>query len=272
MSDLPGAYGLRFSGAVGDLLVAAPANWPQVTLSQQVGDSERSEETFGEECAELNLVDGWASLRRSPAAATFFFRRSMSEGEIAHPYLTRVAAAHTYWLRRESFHAGAFVANGKAWALAADRDGGKSSALAGLARAGHRVMVDDLVVVESGKVFAGPRSIDLREGASTYLGMGKPMGIHGGRTRFRHRLDEAPAEIELAGWIFLAWGDSVEVVTLSPFERLQRLMDHRMVKGPDLLEPARLLSLAALPGFELRRPQSFDQFDDTLGAIVDIVS
>jgi hypothetical protein len=196
----------------------------------------------------------------------------MSEAEIAHPYLTRVAAAHTYWLGRESFHAGAFVTNGKAWAVAADRGGGKSSTLAGLARAGYEVVVDDLVVSEAGKTFAGPRSIDLREGASTYLGLGESMGLHGGRARFRHRLDAVPAEIELGGWIFLKWGDSVEAVVLSPFDRLQRLMDHRMIKGPAQLEPSGVLSLAALPGFELQRPKSFDRFDDSLEAIFRIIA
>lgn len=272
MSELPGAYGLRFSGVVGDLLVTAPSDWPQIALSQEIGDVERGDEAIGEDHAELSLVDGWASLVRAPAQAAFTFRRVMSEGEIAHPYLTRVAAAYTYWLRRESFHAGAFVANGKAWAVAADRDGGKSSTLAGLARAGHLVMVDDLVVVESGKVLAGPRSIDLREGASEYLSMGDSMGIHGGRARFRHRLEAVPPEVELAGWIFLAWGEEVEVVTLSPFERLKRLMDQRMIKGTDQLEPAGLLGLAALPGMELRRPRSFDRFDDALAAISGVVS
>jgi len=272
MGDLPGAYGLRYSGSVGDLLVDAPPHWPLLRLSQQIGDVKRGEEDFGEEYAELSLVDGWASLRRDPASAAFTFLRHMSEGEMAHPYLTRVAAAHTYWLGRESFHAGAFVVNGRAWAIAADREGGKSSTLAGLARTGHPIVVDDLVVSVAGKIQAGPRSIDLREGASTYLGLGEPMGIHGGRPRFRHRLDDVPAEIELAGWIFLAWGNSVEAVQLTPFDRLRRLMDHRMIKGPAQLEPSGVLNLAALPGFDLRRPRSFDRFDDSLEAIAGIVA
>ncbi len=270
--SLPGAYGIRYDGAVGDLLIEAPPHWPEMRLTQEVGEVERGEEAFAEDHAELTLVDGWATLRRQPATATFTFRRVMSESELAHPYLTRVAAAHTYWLRRESFHAGAFVANGKAWAVAAERDGGKSSTLAGLSRLGLPIVVDDLVVTESGRTFAGPRSIDLREGAATYLRLGEPMGIHGGRARFRHVLDDIQPEVELGGWIFLSWGDEVEVVPLSPFDRLQRLMDHRMVKGPAQLEPSGVLSLAALPGFEFRRPKSFDRFDDAIEAIVEIAS
>ena len=89
MSDLPGAYGLRFSGAVGDLLVASPPTWPLLSLSQVIGEVERGDEVFGEEYAELRLVDGWASLRREPAAATFTFRRQMSEAEIALSNSTR---------------------------------------------------------------------------------------------------------------------------------------------------------------------------------------
>ena len=272
MGDLPGAYGWRFSGVVGDLLGVGPPHWPILGLSQEIGEVERGKDDLGQDRAELRLVDGWASLRRDPATATFTFRRRMSEEEIAHPYLTRVAAAHNYWLGRESFHAGAFVANGKAWAVAADREGGKSSTLAGLARAGYPIIVDDLVVSVAGQALAGPRSIDLREGAWTYLQLGESMGIHGGRPRFRHRLDDVPAETELGGWIFLAWGHSVEAVPLSPFDRLQRLMDHRMVRGPAQLEPASFLRLAALPGFQVQRPHSFDRFEESLEAITAIVS
>ena len=270
--SLPGAYGLKLTGIGGDLLVDAPEHWPLLELSQDIGEVERGDEDFGEDRAELTLVDGWASLQHDPAAVHFTFRRAMSEGELAHPYFTRVAAAYTYWLGRESFHAGAFVANGKAWAIAADREGGKSSTLAGLAQRGYPILVDDLVVSEAGMTFAGPRSIDLREGASTFLGLGEPMGVHGGRARFRHRLNGVPAEVELGGWMFLAWGDAVEAVPLSPFDRLQHLMDHRMVKGPAQLEPSGVLRLAALPGFELRRPRSFDRFDDSLAAIAEIVA
>jgi len=253
--------------------VEAPASWPIFTLSQEIGAVEPGEAILDEDRAEFSLVDGWASLRRSPAQATLTFPRKLGEGEMAHPYLTKVAAVHTYWLGWESFHAGAFLVGDRAWAVAALRGGGKTSTLAGLSRAGYKVMVDDLVVVESGKVFAGPRSLDLRGGASSYLGMGESAGFHYGRDRFRHRLlGDVPAEVELAGWIFLAWGESLEVVALSPLERLQHLIEHRMIKGPAELEPTGLLGLAALPGFLLTRIQSFNQFDDTLRAIAGIVS
>ena len=263
-----GAYGLRFSGPVGDLLIEAPESWPLVSISQRVGSVNGRTEEFAEEEAELALVDGWASLVRRPAVVDFTFQRMMTEGEIAHPFLTRAAAAHTYWLRRESFHAGAFVANGKAWAVAADREGGKSSTLAGLALAGLPIVVDDLVAAGETAMFAGPRSIDLREGAARFLDAGESMGLHGGRTRFRLRLGPVPPEIEVGGWIFLEWGDTVETVPLEPFERLQHLMAHRMVKGPAQLDPRGLLGLAALPGYVLRRPKSLGAFEDSLAALL----
>ena len=270
MSALPGAYGLRYEGEVGDLLLPAPDHWPVLSIAQHVGEVPQREEEFGEDHAELALVDGWASLRRQPAGASFTFARPMTQGEVAHPYLTRVAAAHTYWQRRESFHAGAFLTNGNAWAVAAEREGGKSSTLAGLAVAGHPILVDDLVVTEGDRTFAGPRSIDLREGAAQFLDIGEPMGIHGGRARYRHRVDAVPAELPIKGWFFLEWGEEVEVVTLSPFERLQHLMAHRMVKGPAQLEPVGLLSLAALPCYILRRPRSFDAFGESLAALLEV--
>ena len=272
MTPLPGAYGMRFAGAVGDLLIPAPDHWPDLSLTQEVGEYERGEEEFGEDHAELSLVDGWATLRRRPASVDFTFSRPMSEGELAHPYLTRAAAAHTYWLGRESFHAGAFVLNGKAWAVAAEREGGKSSTLAGLATRGVPILVDDLVVAEAGMTFAGPRSIDLRQGAAEFLELGEPMGTHGGRARFRHVLGEVPAEAEIGGWIFLSWGDEVEAVPLSPFDRLQRLMDHRMVKGRAELEPSGVLGLASLPGYDFRRPKSFDSFESSIEALLELAA
>lgn len=270
MTARDGAYGLRFSGPVGDLLIEAPEAWPMVSISQRVGDVNGRSEEFAEDEAELALVDGWASLVRQPATVNFTFQRAMTEGEIAHPFLTRAAAAHTYWLRRESFHAGAFLANGKAWAVAADREGGKSSTLAGLALAGLPVLVDDLVVTRDTTMFAGPRSIDLREGAAGFLEAGESMGIHGGRARFRLRLDPVPAEIEVGGWVFLEWSDTVEAVVLEPFDRLQHLMGHRMVKGPAQLPPEGLLGLAALPGYVLKRPKSFAAFEESLAALLSV--
>lgn len=272
MTALPGAYGLRYRGDVGDLLVAAPGHWPIVSVNQTVGELVRSTEEFAEDYAELALVDGWASLTREPARAEFTFAREMTEGELAHPYLTRVAAAHTYWLRRESFHAGAFLVDGQAWAIAADREGGKSSTLAGLAVAGYPIVVDDLVVTEGSMTFAGPRSIDLREGAARFLDAGKPMGIHGGRARFRLSVGTVPSELRIHGWIFLNWGEEIEVRPLTPFERLQHLMQHRMVRGPAQLEPSNVLRLASLPCFVLTRPRSFDAFGESLAALTEAVS
>ncbi len=65
------------------------------------------------------------------------------------------------------------------------REAGTSSLLGHLAAKGVGIVVDDAVVDdEDGFVLAGPRCVDLHEGAADWLGQGKDIGMVGARRRW----------------------------------------------------------------------------------------
>ena len=63
-------------------------------------------------------------------------------------------------------------------------------------------------------------------------------------------------ELPLRGWIFLRWGDRVECARVPGAERLRRLGANRGARLP-VADPPYLIELAALPGWELHRPQGW---------------
>ena len=89
-----GAYGLRLENVerARPLLVPAPSTWPRQNGGEIVLDRGREK-------------------------ATFVVPRRLRTAELVHPLLAPVAAVMAYWLGRESFHASAFVADGRVWAL-----------------------------------------------------------------------------------------------------------------------------------------------------------
>jgi hypothetical protein len=193
-------------------------------------------------------------LERQPARAHFRVPFELGDEELVHPYLAPAAAVFAHWQGYECFHAGALAVGGSAWGVLGDRESGKSTLLAWLALRGHLVFSDDMLVTDGRMAFAGPRSIDLREGAARLLGTGKPLGVVGARERWRITLGPVACQLPLAGWIFLSWGDDVALTRLSAGEKLLRLGAQRAVRlTPD--DPARLLRLSSLPGWQLSRPR-----------------
>ena len=87
------------------------------------------------------------------------------------------------------------------------------------------------------------------------------LGIVGARERWRLELGEVPPGCRFRGWIFLAWGDDVAVERCPPSQRLPRLTEHLGLRVPPL-SPQRFLELAALPGWEFRRPHGWDRFEE----------
>jgi hypothetical protein len=197
--------------------------------------------------------------------------RRLRAAELVLPLLAPVAAVMSYWLGRECFHAGAFVARGSAWGIIGERGSGKSTTVAELALAGVPVVGDDLLVVRDWTVYAGTRAVDLRRDAAARLGVGESLGVVGARGRWRLALTATKAELALAGWIFLAWGDQVEATPLPGAERLVRLHAGRGINLPPR-DPARLLELASLPGWELRRPKALRSADDAPHRLLDTVA
>ena len=128
-----------------------------------------------------------------------------------HPDLGFIAAVVNRWAGREVFHAGAFLAENGAWGVLGTREAGKSSLLGQLAAKGVPVFADDALVVEDRTAFAGPRCIDLREGAADWLQQGTDIGMVGNRRRWRVRLPAVPATAPLAGWIVPEWAEHIEL-------------------------------------------------------------
>jgi hypothetical protein len=210
-------------------------------------------------------------LDRNRGRATYVVPRRLRAAEIVHPFLAPVAAVMAYWLGRESFHAGAFVAGGTAWGVIGDRGSGKSTTMAELALAGVPVLGDDLLVVGGRTAFVGPRAVDLRADAARRLGVGENVGVVGARERWRLQLPGADPETPLGGWIFLGWGDRVEVAPASASERVIRLHAGRGINLPPR-DPDAMLELASLPAWELRRPKAWRSAGDALERLLDAVA
>ena len=195
----------------------------------------------------------------------------MRDGDLLHPYLAPVAALGARWLGRESFHAGAVIVDGGAWALLGDKGAGKSSTLAHLALSGHTGLSDDVLVVRDGSAFVGPRCIDLRAEPARRLGAGVPLGVVGMRERFRLELGPAPSAVPLRGLVTLGWGDELAVELLQGSKRLLTLIPHRAL----LLEsnaPADLLELSSLPFVEVRRPHGWRSLEETTERLLDALA
>ncbi len=188
-----------------------------------------------------------------------------------HPYLAPVAAVIARWMGRESVHAGAFAAGGPALAVVGTREAGKSSTLAELARAGAAVLCDDMLVLDGGDVLAGPRTVDLRPDAAGALGIGEPIGLTGARERWRLPLGVVPGRTGLAGWVFLGWGEAGAPRALGAPERLARLAPQRALRLPPVGDDG-LLSLAALPAWEVSRPRGLASLPETVGRLLDLAT
>lgn len=261
---LVGAYGLALDGAEAArrFLLPASPEWPRFRIENRIDRLERVSDRLDEDRAEIALLSGGVLfLDRAGARAEFVTREPLSPDELVHPGLAPVAAVTAYWLGRQSFHAGAFALGRDVWALLADREGGKSTTLAWLAARGHPIVCDDMLVLDGDAAFSGPRILDLRSESAQRLGVGEHRGRVGARERWRTELDAVPAGTRFRGWIFLSWGDDVAVERVRATEVLPRLVPHLGLRVPPA-RPERLLELAALPGFEFRRPRGWSRFDE----------
>jgi hypothetical protein len=254
-----GAYGLRLTGIAQArrFLVPAKPGWPALRLQRRRRLApDRSHDTVSETRADLRLqTGGEITIDRARAIAVFTTPKPLHSAALVHPFLAPVAAVMAHWLGRESFHAGAFVHADGAWAVIGEREAGKSTLLARLALGGIPILSDDMLVLENSIPLAGPRAIDLRPSAAKELGVGDPMGIVGARERWRLRLGPVP-EAALRGWIFLTWGQRLQLREVGPRARIERLSAQRGLPVP-ARNPAALLDLAALPSWELTRPRSW---------------
>jgi len=268
-----GAYGLRLENVerAKPLLIPAQPSWPRLTIRRRLGTGDAEHEWLSERAAVLKLQQGVIELDRGQGTATFVLPHRIRTAELVHPLLAPAAAVMAYWLERESFHASGVVAGGGVWGLIGERGSGKSTTVGRLALEGVGIACDDLLVVEDSNALAGPRSVDLRRDAAEHLGVGEHLGLVGARERWRLRVGPVPNSLPLLGWIFLAWGERVEVVAVGPGERLARLHANRGVNLPPPA-PAATLELAALPAWELRRPRLWASLPSAVNCLLDAVA
>ncbi|MET8091473.1 hypothetical protein [Micromonospora sp. NPDC005220] len=256
------AYGLHIDGLdeVTDLGISTgpPAGCRPVTVRQRQADPPPPAPLDADRMVRL-LTDGRTlELRRANGSATFY-GPPLAADVLAHPYLAPVAVVVNRWAGRETFHAGAFVHNGRAWVVLGSRTAGKSTLLAALADRDVPVLADDIVVCDDGDVLAGPRCVDLRE---PIPGLGLPTRGVRDDTRLRVTLPAIAPRLPLGGWIFLNWGDGPALTPVGPADLLTRLAARRSL--PELAsDPAALLALAGQPGYDLTRPRDWAALDAT---------
>ncbi|MEZ5098886.1 MAG: hypothetical protein R3C15_03600 [Thermoleophilia bacterium] len=271
MTLVGSAYGLRIDGPLppGQLNADLPGDWPVLRIEVEPGDVERPETTeLDERLARMPLLSGGLlELTRDPLAARFRGGRPLTPDELVHPGLAGVGAIASIWLGRESIHAGAFLVGGRAWAVTAEKETGKSTTMAALARRGLPIVTDDVLVLDGGDALAGPRSVDLREGAARWLGIDPIASAARSGERARVQLEPVPSRAPLAGWIFLDWGDEVAVEPVRPTRRAALLLRQRTMQR-ELSRASGLLDLAALPAVRLVRPRDLARLDEALDALL----
>jgi hypothetical protein len=253
------------------LLVDAPEWWPELDL-QRASGAERPAERVTADHAQVWLSGGaWAELDRVAGRAQLRLPGEVSDGALVHPYLAPVALVMSRWLGREGFHGGGIVAGGGVWAVLGNRTAGKSTMLAWLASQGVGVVSDDVVIIDGGTVFAGPRSVDLRDESAQRLGIGEPMGQVGARERWRVALPPIEAELPFRGWITLEWGDAVSVAPIRGAQRLPALVPHRGVRMAPL-DPAVLVRFSALPHLRFTRPRDWASLGPATERLLDAIA
>lgn len=258
-----GAYGLRLNGLDSDALGEAPASWPPATVTRAVDEGPKPAPVVAEARAVMDLGGGWLELDRPSRSIAFRARRALTDDEIVHPFLTPAAAVFAHWDGRIAFHAGAFLHGGGAWLVFGGNEAGKSSLLAALALRGLPVVADDLSVVSPGRVlFAGPRSVDLRDPGP--LGASDQVTLVRTATRHRLALEPVAPEHEVRGFFALAWGDGPLVEPLPTQARLARLAR----RPPWPADPRRILDLTGLPGWRLTRPRAWPALEASIDALL----
>jgi hypothetical protein len=227
-----------------------------VELTQDPAAPPAETSTFGENAIDLSFESGWGvSLRRETATMTFQVRRQVSDDELVHPLLAPAAMHFARWLGHAAFHGGAFVQQGRAFGVLAERNGGKSTTLARLAAGGIPVLVDDALVVDKGVALAGPRCIDLRPEAVSDDLLERVRGDE----RRRLRLPPIEPSFPLGGVFVLRWDDEPSLQPLAPSQRLLALARHCR---PEVGGTPALLELSRLPVWRVQRPRDPARLDD----------
>lgn len=265
-----GCYGLAMPDWPGtaEFLFPAEPTWPGLAVDRvPLADVLEHPTGVGRERADIELIGGRLQMRRNPLEATFLLDRPIDANALVHPYLALPAGIAGHWLGRQAFHGGAFVLDGGAWGVLADKEGGKSSTMAWFDQNGIDVLADDLLVVEDGLALAGPRCIDLRTDTATTLGIGTRIDGADGRDRWRLLTKATTTVAPLVGWIFLSWAAEPSFLSVPPSARIARVLAHRSVITVDA-DPTAFLDLAARPCIEFARPRGLEHMGVAIEALL----
>jgi hypothetical protein len=266
-------YGFQVTG-LGDPahhLVPAEADWPRLRVEQARGTLARTPAgtvRVTEDRAEIWVTDhDRVDMDRATLTVRFTTGAPLGDEILVHPYLALPASIASHWLGRMVFHGGAFLLAGRAWALLGDKEAGKSSTLGWLSGNGHQVLSDDILMVDEGLIYSGPRSIDLRGDAAERFG-GEDLGVLGSRGRWRLRPEQPPPSAPLAGVIHLEWGPTVSVESVPPPERVAAMVRKSVLRARPA-EAASYLDLATLPTWRFSRPRDLDGLDEANAQLLD---
>lgn len=248
-------------------LLPAEPDWPRLTVLRdrpEPGGAARPPGTVRveEERAEIWMSDGdHIDLDRATLTVRIRTREPIHDRLVLHPCLGLPASIASYWLGRQALHGGAFSHDGRAFALMGVREAGKSSSLGWLLGQGHDILSDDILILDGGTLFAGPRSVDLRDDAAAELG-GDDLGVVGTRARWRLDPGAVPAATPLAGIIHLEWGDEVRIERMGGNESLPALLQNFVVQ-PRRDESLAYLDLGSLPAWRFTRPRDLARLDES---------
>ena len=258
-----GAYGLHLPdlSAASELLLPAPEEWPTWRIERRDGGGQPTEFVEPDRARLRAEPSGWVEIERASSCARFHFPTAPADRELVHPYLAPTASVIARWHGLQSFHAGAFVAGGRAWAVLGAKGAGKSSLLARLALDGVGILTDDVLVVRGTDGLAGPRCIDLRPASAAALGVGEPLGVVGTRERWRVPAGAVEPRVRLGGWIRLDWGEPA-IEPLPASEALPAIFASLSLRL-EPTDPPALMELLTLPALILRQPQRIEELSRT---------
>lgn len=273
-----GAYGIALAApglpaaALGHL-GPAPVAWPRWSIERAAwptGAPGALPESLDERRLALPLVLGGSLLIDRDA---HLMRLSVPEDQpaesLVHPWLSPAFSLHVLWGGGLAIHAGVIEIDGRAWGVIGTKGAGKTTMLAGLARAGAAVMSDDIAAVHGDTVLGGPRFVDLRRGAAqAAFPEAEPLGRAGVRSRWRLPTGPAPMVAPLAGWWLLEWGDALAIEEVPIVERVPRLAEALLIPHAPR-EPHALLDQTMRPMLRLTRPRRFDALDAACAALIE---
>jgi hypothetical protein len=274
-----GVYGLRLDTAAGgvpvdeSLLVEAGGTWPTWEVGwEQLPSATPVDPPVVESWSADHAVlaaqpSGWIGVDRAAARTTLHLMDPPNPAAVLHPYLASTAVVAGHWLGRTPFHGGAFVVGERAWGVLGGRNMGKSSLLMGVHRTGASVLADDVVVIDGGVVYSGPRCLDLRKSAAEQFDAGTFLGTIGTRERWRVTLPPVPGEVPFGGWVLLDWGDEVTFERPDATERLTALVANAGLTAPGGSTPG-ILDLVDHPMIRFRRPRDWAQADGALEQLI----